>query len=79
MCDTSDDTLEERIVASVWIHERPQRRKSMRQVLDNFAQRFRKKPPPKQILLRWECKLFHTGGVKNKPRTGRPQSRGTQR
>ena len=75
---TSDYILEERIVASVWTHERPQTGNSMRQVQDDFQQRFRKEPPPKQTLLRWERKLFQTGSVKDKPRTGRPQSRRTQ-
>ena len=58
MSDPSDHTLEERIVASVWIHERFQIGKSMRQVWNNFQKRFVKEPLPKQILLRWERKLF---------------------
>ena len=50
----------------------------MRQGRDDFQQRFRKEPPSKQTLSRWKLQLFQTGSVKNRPRTGRPQSRGTQ-
>ena len=58
MCDTSDYTLEEKIVACVWIHERSQSGKLMRQVRDDFRQRFRKEPPPKQRLLTRQRKLY---------------------
>ena len=71
-------TVWKKIVATVWNHEGSQTGKSMRQVRDDFHQRFRKEPPSKQTLLRWESKLFHTLSVKDKPRTVRPQSRGTQ-
>ena len=50
----------------------------MRQVWDDFQQRLRKEPPPKQTLFRWKYKLLQTGSVKDKQRTGRPQSRETQ-
>ena len=71
MCDTNDHTLEKRIVAIFWIHEHPQTGKSMRKVQDNFQQRFRKKPPPKQTLLRRERKLFQIGSVKDTPKIRR--------
>ena len=33
----------------------------MRQVRDDFQQRLRKEPTPKQTLSRWDHKLFQTG------------------
>ena len=51
ICGTSDYTLEERIVASIWIHERLRTGKSMRQVRDIFEQQFGKESPSKQTLL----------------------------
>ena len=50
----------------------------MKQVQDDLQQRFGKELPAKQTLLKWERKLFQTGCEKNKPRSGRPQSRVTQ-
>ena len=63
MCDTSNCILEEKIVACVWIHERFQTGKSMKQVLDDFQRRLRKKPSTKtktldkatQTFLKREC------------------------
>ena len=49
---TSDYSLEEKIVASAWIHERPKTGKSMRQVQDDSQQRFRKEPISKQTFLK---------------------------
>ena len=43
-----------------------------------YSKQFRKEPPLKQIFLRGQRKLFQTGSVKDKPRTGRPKSRGTE-
>lgn len=75
MCDTSEYTLEQRIVVSAWVHERPHTGKTLREVRADFQQRFHKEAPPKQTLLRWEHKLFETGNIKDKPRTGRPSTR----
>jgi hypothetical protein len=76
MCDTGNYTIEQRIVVSVWIHERPQTGKTMKEVRDDFQQRFGQEAPPKQTLLRWEHKLFATGNIKDKQRTGRTPTRG---
>ena len=65
MYDTSDYILEERIVASAWINKCPQTGKSTKQVWDEFQQRFRKEPPPKQTLSGWELKLFQIGSIKD--------------
>ena len=78
MADTSDYTIEERIVASTWIHERPRTGKTLEQVRTDFDLRFGRNAPPKRTLLRWEQKLFATGSIKDKQRSGRPSTRGEQ-
>jgi len=51
MADTSDFTLGERLVTSVWVHERKQNNENMTQVVDRFRERFGKEPPSRQILI----------------------------
>lgn len=75
MADTSSYSVEERLVASVWAHERPHTGKSIEDVRGDFVRRFHKAAPPKRTILRWENKLFLTGSIKDKPRTGRPTTR----
>ncbi|KAJ8875100.1 hypothetical protein PR048_022991 [Dryococelus australis] len=48
----------------------------MEEVRSDFGQRFRRNPPPKQTLLRWEHILSSTLDVKDKTRSGRPSVRG---
>lgn len=75
MSDTSDYTLEQRIVVIVWVHELPYTGKTLRKVRADFQHRFHQEAPPKQTLLHWEHKLFETGNIKDKPRTRRPSAR----
>lgn len=75
MADTSDYTIEERLVAAVWVHERQINGKSMKNVMDDFVARFVKGAPTKKTLLAWEKKTFLTGSVRDAPRSGRPSTR----
>ena len=51
MTHTSAFTIEERLVASVWVHERPQTEQTMCQMIDMFANRFHKTAPHKATFL----------------------------
>lgn len=73
--DVSQYTLEEKIVAAVWVHERVRNHMTWDQMMKNFKHRFRNKPPSKQTLLCWERKLFTTGNAHDKSRSGRPIAR----
>lgn len=75
MADTSSYSLEERLLASVWTHDRVHSGRTMEDVRHDFTARFGKPAPPKRTILRWEHKLFLTGSIKDKPRTGRPSTR----
>ncbi|XP_077297293.1 uncharacterized protein LOC143919008 [Arctopsyche grandis] len=73
--DTSNFTIEERLVAAVWVHERKLERISMSQIKVNFRIRFSKPPPTKNTLYFWEKKIFATGKVADVKRSGRPCKR----
>ena len=75
MADTSDYTIEERLVAAVWVHERQINGKSMRNVMDDFVTWFAKSAPTKKTLLAWERKTFLTGSVRDASKSGRPSTR----
>lgn len=68
-------SVEERLVASVWVHERPHNRKTMEEIMSDFAVRFGKPSPSRQTLIAWEKKVFATGSVLDAPRSGRPITR----
>ncbi|XP_078454245.1 carboxymethylenebutenolidase homolog isoform X2 [Lampetra planeri] len=73
MADTSSYSIEERLVVSVWAHERSTTRKTMKAIRKDFCERFNKKAPPKWTILKWEYKLFFTGSILDETRTGRPK------
>ncbi|CAG9782346.1 unnamed protein product [Diatraea saccharalis] len=73
--DTSNFSIEERLVAAVWVHERKRTNVGMSQIKRDFRQRFGRQPPAKNTLLAWERKLFSTGSVRDAPRPGRPVNR----
>lgn len=75
MADTSVFSVEERLVASVWVHERHNTKKTMTDILRDFAVRFAKPPPSRPTLFAWEKKAFATGSVLDAPRSGRPKTR----
>ncbi|KAJ8875461.1 hypothetical protein PR048_023356 [Dryococelus australis] len=74
IADTSSYSVEERLVGSVWTHERPHTGKSIEDVRGGFTRRFHKAVPPKRKILYWEHKLSLTGSVKDKQKPGRPTS-----
>lgn len=73
--DTSNFSIEERLVAAVWVHERKRTGTSMNQIKNQYRLRFGHNPPTKNTLLVWERKLFTSGSVHDAPRTGRPVKR----
>ena len=54
MADTSSYSIEERLVASVWVHGRQHTGQTMSQVTAAFWERFKKAAPRRAILLDWE-------------------------
>ena len=54
MADTSSYSIEERLVASVWVHERQHTGQTMSQVITAFREWFNKAPPRRATLLDWE-------------------------
>ncbi|XP_031765093.1 uncharacterized protein LOC113512105 isoform X2 [Galleria mellonella] len=73
--DTSNFTIEERLVAAVWVHERKRSKTTLGHIKKEFRQRFGREPPAKNTLLAWERKLFTLGSVHDAPRPGRPINR----
>ena len=75
MSDLSPFSLEERILMSVWVHERDRTGKSLKTLFEEFRQRFNKQPPSKPTVLNWERKMFKQGIIKDCPRSGRRRTR----
>ncbi|BFZ22981.1 hypothetical protein BsWGS_26020 [Bradybaena similaris] len=75
MTDTSPYTIEERLIAAVWVHDRVLEKRSKTDVSAKFQERFKKPAPTKDILLTLEKKTYASGSVLGAPRSGRPASR----
>jgi len=75
MADTSAYSVEERLMASVWLHERQHTEQTMSQVMAAFRERLNKAPPRRTILLNWEKRAFALGSVKDRSRSGRKTTR----
>nr|XP_032808374.1 uncharacterized protein LOC116941401 [Petromyzon marinus] len=74
--DTSAYSVEERLVASVWVHERRHTGDTLAGLRTRFVARFgREAAPTKASLLKWERKTFATGSVRDLPRCGRASTR----
>ena len=56
-------SVEERVLAIAWAHERAHTGKTIKDVQRDFAARFNKEAPPKRTILLWQQKLFTTGSV----------------
>ena len=69
--DLSPYSIEERLVASVWVHERTRMGNNMNDIRRMFSNRFGKAAPTRVNLYLWERKAFRTGSVKDAPRSGR--------
>ena len=62
--DIRDDfTIEEKLICSVWVHDRSLSGKSMDELRMNFEQRFGKKAPKHDQMIGWERAAFATGSV----------------
>ena len=75
MADTSLYTIEERLIASVWVHDRARERASLEDIRKRFSERFNKPAPKRDTLYTWEKKAFTTGSVLDSKRSGRPRTR----
>ena len=75
MADTSSYSIEERLKASVWVHERQHTGQTMSQVMAAFREWYNKAPPRRATLLDWEKRAFAVGSVKDRPRRGRRTTR----
>lgn len=64
-------TVEQMIVSAVWVHERCYNNQTWKDIFRNFKYRFNVPPPAKGTLLKWESKLFSTGFVEKRQRSGR--------
>jgi hypothetical protein len=54
MADTSSYSIEERLVASVWVREKQHTGQTLSQVMAAFRERFNKSPPQRATLLDWK-------------------------
>jgi hypothetical protein len=75
MAEQSPFTIEERLIMAVWVHERPQTGRNLKEVFQTFQRRFNEKHPTKVTALAWERKLFASGSIKDSPRSRRPRTR----
>ena len=75
MADTSRYSIEERLVASVWVNERQHTGQTLSQEMNAFRERFNKAPPRRATLLVWDKGAFALGSVKDRPRSGRKTTR----
>jgi len=72
---TSSYSIEERLMARVWVHKRQHTGQTMSQVMAAFRGRFNKAPPRRAKLLGWEKGAFALGSVKDRLRSGRKTTR----
>ena len=76
MSNLSPFTIEQRLIASVWVHERAVTGKSMFDIRNDFMIRFNvTKAPNIETLYNWERKVFTSGSVLDSLQVCRPQER----
>jgi hypothetical protein len=75
MADTSSYSIEERLAASVCVHERQHTGQTMSQVMAAFRKGFNKAPPRRARLLDLEKRAFALGSVRDRPLSGRKTTR----
>jgi hypothetical protein len=76
MTDTSEYTVEYRILAACWYHECDKSVAEIRSVKVKLRERFAGEPPDTRVIANWEEKLFNSGSILDKHRAGRPNERG---
>lgn len=74
--DISDYTIEYRLLAAVWYYDSEQDRSAMINVRKKLRDRFGIDPPEHRVIKNWSSKLFETGSIMDKERSGRPNERG---
>lgn len=75
-CDTSKYTIEYRIMAAAWRHDSDQSRTAMMLLRNKLRDKFPEEPPEPRVIKQWREKLFTTGTIFDKARSGRPNERG---
>ena len=75
MSDISVFTVEKRLIAAVWVHDRIRNDMTMKDIRSAFTERFGKPAPSRSNLYLWEKKVFETGSVLDQARSGRPETR----
>lgn len=74
--DISDYSIEFRIFAAAWWQESDQSRHAMKLVRDKLRDRYDEEPPEARVIKQWASKLFETGSICDRQRSGRPNERG---
>ena len=74
MNDISPYSIPFRVQASAWLYESDKSNKAMRAVKAKLRESYDCEPPDGRIITQWMEKLFGTGSVLDKPRSGRPTS-----
>ena len=74
MIDSSPYTIAFRIQAAAWFYESDRSAKAMRDVKAKLKATYDSEPPHGRIIAQWMEKLFATGSLFDKPRSGRPSN-----
>lgn len=74
--DISNYTIEYRILAAVWWYDSEQTRTEMMSIKKKLADRFDVDPPDGRVIKAWSEKLFESGTILDRTRSGRPNERG---
>lgn len=75
MSDQSVFTIEQRLIACVWVHQKVVSKQTWAQIRFKFYEQFQITPPTRVTLKKWEKKAFSSGSVLDLPRVGRPITR----
>ena len=74
--DNSQFTIEYRILAAAWLYESDGSIIAVRNVKSKLRDRYGIEPPDARYIKAWADKLFTSGSILDKPRSGRPNERG---
>ena len=65
-------TLEKQIVTSTLVHECYNTGDTLHTISAKVKERFKKNPPTREMISKWESKLFETSNEKDASRSGKP-------
>ncbi len=74
--DNSQYTIEFRILAAAWFFESDGSIVAVRNIKNKLRDRYGVEPPDARYIKVWADKLFTSGSILDKPRSGRPNERG---